>query len=44
MWPPKPGYILSVFKRKYSPTSNIQGIEQLDNHHMATVTEASGFR
>lgn len=28
--------------RKYSPTSNIQGMKQLDNHHMATVTEASG--
>lgn len=35
-------YYLALY-RKYSPTSNIIGMKQLDNHHMATITEASGI-
>ena len=34
-------YYLALY-RKYSPTSNIKGMKQLDNHHIATITEASG--
>lgn len=33
-------YYLALY-RKYSPTSNIKGMKQLDNHHTATITEAS---
>ena len=35
-------YYLALY-RKYSPTSNIKGMKQLDNHHIATITEASGL-
>ena len=34
-------YYLALY-RKYLPTSNIKGMKQLDNHHIATITEASG--